>query len=291
MALTSKMVDWALMKYLQIRKGRELRGKDTNVPIRLLTEYIRKNQDEANSLAVLAADILGKPLSQISLDLIQSSGYLRFKEKVDEKLSIFDNRPYQLGGLDMEIDALISVLCQMKSPDVLEIGVANGYSSAFVYFALERIGGAITSIDLPRIWRKPNSIDDAIRQRLARRGKIVNTGTLGDLNPGGVIPSDKYAGWLVPLHLREKVQNISIFGNVFNVFPELGEKKFDFVVLDAMKDYNARRKVLELIADHLRPEGVCVLDGYWVNSAFDDVCSRRSKPSWKAGRVGFFANR
>jgi len=241
----------------------------------------------------LITDIIGeKNKTRLKPLIIDKSEYAQYTESLHKELRLFEEKPYQLGALDVEIDVLVAVLSQLEKPDVLEIGIANGYSSAFLYYALNKIGGCITSIDLPKfsssLYRPMERFDTYIRSLLVAKGKIVNSGTLGDLNPGGIIPEGKYAGWLVPMELRQRVRNITIYGNAFVILNELKESAFDFVVVDAMKSYDDRIRIMEMVDNILRIGGFCFLDGYWVNSAFVDFCERHQYPSWFLGRVGVF---
>lgn len=52
-----------------------------------------------------------------------------------------------------------------------------------------------------------------------------------------------------------------------------------------MKGYTDRRRVLDLVWDVLKPGGVVFMDGYWVNSAFEDFCTEKQVPAVKAGKV------
>lgn len=289
------------LRYLKYRKRRMLRKQgvaDPAKPLRLLAEYNRVFKERPEHLQQLAADVVAREAGEVRMSTVQSTEYHTFKQDVDRQLSAFENRPYQLGALDAEIDLVVTLLCQYDNPDVLEVGVANGYSSAFLFFAIDKIGGRITSVDLPRfgdskgkLYAIRNFPHLQMREWLAAKGKITNTGTLGDLNPGGVIPPNRYAGWLVPMPLRRSVPHTMICGDVFNVLADMEGATFDFAVFDAMKGYNERFEALRMIEERMRPNGLCVVDGYWVNGAFEDFCRQSGYPAWCAGRVGVFAKR
>ena len=211
-----------------------------------------------------------------------------FLKDLQVKAKIFDRRPYQTGGLDVEINLIVALLAQYKSPSVLEVGVANGFSSACLYKTLNFTGGSIVSVDLPRMAEEPKSLVDKVHARGAKRGFIKNTGTIIDLNPGGVIPHEKYAGWMVPMELRESVNSITLFGDIFNVIEDINKKSFDFIVIDAMKDYESRFKLLEFCNRQANENCIIIFDGYWVNSAFNDFCKKFNYPFFHIGKVGVF---
>jgi hypothetical protein len=280
------------LQYLKRKRQKGLRNVDVNRPIQLLTQFRAEFTPGSETSENLVQSVLQHTgVSRKNNCFALTEEYVQFKAALDSELTIFDNKPFQLGALDDEIHIISEILYNLAKPSVLEIGVANGYSSAFLYLAIEKSGGRITSIDLPKFPRRPIRPSEILRHWLAKRGKIQNTGTLGDLNPGGMIPKEKYGGWLVPLNLRMSVSNMTITGNAFNIFHDFPENlKFDFAVVDAMKEYEGRMRILDLVASHLNVKGLCALDGYWVNPAFDDFCKQHRKPSWKFGRVGLFAN-
>lgn len=287
-----KWLENMAFQYLRVRNRHAMRNVDVNRPIQLRTQFRSEYTRDSASFEKLIEGVLGHiGIKRKPVSFVRTKEYRHFETVLDGRLSIFDNKPYQLGALDEEIHVIAELVYNLKMPSVLEIGVANGYSSAFLYFALKESGGRIFSIDMPKFPRRPIWPSEFLRRWLATRGRIENTGTLGDLNPGGMIPKEKYGGWLVPFHFRLEIPNIALTGNAFNIIPDFPEDlKFDFAVIDAMKDYEGRSKILNLVSSRLTSNGLCALDGYWVNQAFENFCRRNNKPSWKFGRVGLFAN-
>lgn len=283
------VVDLIAIKYLNFTKKRHFKGVDLEKPIQLINQYVEQNQLNDQYLNQIVAELIGCKLEDLKPTLIDNLEYQQFKQQINDKLTLFEGKPYQLGAIDLEIDAIATALYQFEHPSILEIGVANGYSSAFLYYILDKIGGTITSIDLPRFSSSLVRPSDYLRGWLVKKGKIKNTGTLGDINPGGIIPIEKYGGWLIPMHLRTSVKNITIYGDAFRVLEELPGQRFNFVVLDAMKGYDSRLKIMEMIVERLYPNSLCFIDGYWVNSAFEDFCKKYNLPSWSIGRVGVFS--
>jgi hypothetical protein len=180
----------------------------------------------------------------------------------------------------------------MQSPNgsCLEIGVANGYSSAIIFDTLyKKREGRVVSIDLTRFSHQEKGLSKLYRKLLERslsNNLIEETGTLVDLKPGGVVPADKYPGWLVDSDIRRSVNSNFFFGNVFNVLPDINEN-FDLIVIDAMKDYLGRLDLLNKTYKLLNDSGAIVVDGYWVNNAFDDFVNKHTElSSFKIGRIG-----
>ena len=281
------MIDNIIVKFLNFKIKRQLKNINLTEPIKLIDDFLKNYGSNDKKLISLTSRITGTGINN-DQNYISTSEYKTFKNEIETKSKVFDNKPYQLGALDHEIDVIVSLLSQLKSPKVLEIGVANGYSSAFIYHMLVKNGGNITSIDLPRFYSKGKHPYQILLAWLAKRGKIKTTGTLGDLVPGGVIPTDKYAGWLIPMSYRLLVPNVTITGNAFRIMDEINENNYDFVIIDAMKDYKSRIKILNKVLNKMNKDAIGILDGYWVNNAFNDFCKKNSLNSYKLGRIGIF---
>lgn len=284
----TNLVSEFILRYLRFRQKKQQKKIDVNKPLALVQEYEAKYAFNDQAVEDLSREILGFD-QHLNIDnsYISSLAYKNFKEEISKKANVFAGLPFQLGALDLEIDLCVSILSKIKDPNVLEIGVANGYSSAFLYDVLSQNGGTITSIDLPRFHKPSRSLNQFLLSWLARHGKLPTTGTLIDLHPGGVIPADRYGGWLVPIKYRT-VTNTTLTGNVFSILDEQDLTGYDFVLIDAMKDYNARIKLMNLVLTKMNPGAIGILDGYWANNAFLDFCNQNKLSSWQVGRLGLF---
>jgi SAM-dependent methyltransferase len=300
--MIGNLIEFLALAYLRSRKSAYLRKEgvvDADEPLRLMRAYEHAYGNDLDSLWKLVADVLDLSAEDVERALVGTTLYEDFRRRVEQPLDLFEQRPYQLGALDAEIDLVVALLCQFDGPDVLEVGVANGYSTAFLYYALAERGGTILSVDLPRFavgngrLSRFNQFPNLhLREWLAGRGLLETTGTLKDLKPGGVIPEDRYAGWLVPMELRRQVDGTMIYGDMFNVLTDMSDAAaFDVAVFDAMKGYDARMRALGMLVDRLRPGGLCIVDGYWVNTAFADFCERHGYACWEAGRLGVLVKR
>ena len=282
----SKIIDKLIYKFIEHKHNKVIKKIDIQIPINLMNEYQQFMKNDKEYTKKIVAKITGHDFSDDQWSNCKDL-YDNLLKSIDKKIECFSDKSYQLGGLDLEIEVIAMLISQIDEPNLLEIGVANGYSSAFLYALLARIGGSIISIDLPRFSDGLRDLGE-IREYLVKKGLVKNTKTLGDMNPGGVVPSDKYGGWLIPFKLRAKVRNVSIYGNVFNVLPEINDESLDVVVYDAMKPYESRMKCFELLKNKLSAGGFCFVDGYWVNSAFVDFCKRNNYRYETFGRVGVF---
>jgi predicted O-methyltransferase YrrM len=260
----------------------------------------RLNKNHLLSLVQDAKNILFDPKDRIKyLDLsgIHSDNlitlkadYIQHKKEINNKVKYFDDKWFQCGSLDDEIDLIVDFANSINAKKLLEIGVANGYSSSMLYkYAEMNTDVEIVSIDLPRFELEDQdmSLLHKTIKKVSMYSKIKTTGTVLDIKPGGIVPREKWCGWLVPHNLRKKVNNILYIGDVFSVIKEFTDDKFDLIVVDAMKDYESRYKLLNKCYAMLNSEGYIILDGAWINPAFEDFCSNNNLVSHAVGRVSW----
>ena len=263
----TKVIDNLIFDYLKKINKKKLSNIDTGIPKTLIKNFTKNIEKDENYIKNLLNEFLGNDFSLEKWSICKNN-YNAIKKRLEEKIKIFHNQPFQLGGLDIEIIIIAMFISQLKYPKVLEIGVANGYSSAIIYTILEIVKGSMVSIDLPKYPVKSDY--NKVMNYLIKRGLRDETGTIGDLIPGGIIPKGKYSGWLIPNQLRFSVDNINLYGDVFNILPELNNNEYDIIVYDAMKPYGERLKCFEIIKEKLIDGGVCFVDGFWLNNAFID---------------------
>lgn len=274
-----------LRAYFERGYRKNLQGFSQDIdPTELMSSFRRNCDEDLDFCWNLAKEIVQPDTTGV--DQIEAlKSFEAVSEDCRSKENFFDGKTYQLGGLDLEMPVIYYSVLISRSRNVMEIGVANGCSSAFLYDALDQIDGAITSIDLPRF---SDSLICRLRAEAFEGESRKLTGTVQDIYPGGIIPSEKWAGWFVDPKLRLKVRNTTFYGNMFSILPELDSEFYDLVVFDAMKDYDARMRAFALIDARLSSGGICFVDGYWVNNAFKDFCEQNTYRMWCFGRVGVF---
>jgi predicted O-methyltransferase YrrM len=282
----SRLEYYFLSRFLTLYNRLRTRKLDKRKLIQLVESAKEKLKDRSNRRDYLrSVGFFGEN------EFTDSQGYLEFKKDIEAKAEYFNDKWFQCGALDDEIDLIIDLAGQIGATRILEIGVANGYSSAMLYkyAELARTDVTITSIDLPRF--EPN--DDEVTglykviKKVSSYSPIETTGTVLDIKPGGIVPRDKWCGWLVPPLLRARVPNNLFIGDVFSVIDELGDASFDLIVIDAMKDYESRFKLLDRCLSRLIDGGIVVLDGAWINPAFDDFCEDNNLESRSIGRISW----
>ncbi len=200
----------------------------------------------------------------------------------------------RLGGLEKHSEILVAVSSFFDAPKVLEVGVANGYSTSIFHEILFRSesSGCIHSIDIPIFERDLNKSDNFIglmKLKIHRYlEKIVYPNKESRPNKmwrGGVIPDDKYCGWLVPIDLQLKINSKLFVGNVNDIYKKLPNNYYDIILLDAMKDEKSRIKLLEESLILAKKGSFIIQDGGWLNSAVDHFCDKNNFQNIKFGRL------
>jgi|OM-RGC.v1.024795877 Predicted O-methyltransferase len=108
-------------------------------------------------LVCISKDFVSKNFTQtplqIDLEIIKNI-FIR----LDDDERFFEFTRFQAGGLDDEIVVIYFLMQLAKSQKILEIGVANGYSSAFLGDHAVRNNATYFQIDLPRFETTPKRI-------------------------------------------------------------------------------------------------------------------------------------
>jgi len=149
-----------------------------------------------------------------------------------------------------------AVIRAAKPNCVLETGVANGVSSAYLLLAMERNQkGALYSIDV---------------------------------NDGSFLPSGKQVGWIVPAWLRERWT--LRLGDARELLPRvLAElKSLDIFIHDSLHTYDHMKFEYEQAYPYLRDGGILISDDALWNSAFPEFTDRVRTPMSSVLRgIGF----
>jgi len=161
---------------------------------------------------------------------------------------------------------------RLKPKTVVQTGVSNGLSSAFIMLALAKNGpeGRLYSIDIPAIF-DPN--DAAWTQ----------AGTVY----GVAIPEGKSSGWIVPDIYRDRFE--SRVGDAKELLPKLLEQ-FDTIDLffhDSDHTYNHMMFEFEQVRPKLAPGGVILADDVSWNASLWDFADQYGVPSYNyRGTIG-----
>ena len=147
--------------------------------------------------------------------------------------------PIKMGGAGAL--ELIFAACEFaQSQNVLETGVAYGWSSLAALQSLTKRNGTLYSSDMPYL------------------------GQDGDKFVGCVVPENLKQNWKLFRHAdRESLPKIFLF-----------QKEFDVVHYDSDKAYEGMAWAYGELYKHLRKGGVFISDDINDNSAFQDFCEK-----------------
>ena len=147
--------------------------------------------------------------------------------------------PIKMGGAGAL--ELIFYACEFtKAQNVVETGVAYGWSSLAALLSLEKRNGTLYSSDMPYLSQD------------------------GDRYVGCIVPENLKSYWKLFRH-ADKESLPKIFGEVDSV---------DVVHYDSDKSYEGRMWAYAELYKHLRKGGVFISDDINDNSAFQDFCEK-----------------
>lgn len=136
---------------------------------------------------------------------------------------------------------LIYYACEYtRAKNVVETGVAYGWSSLASLLSLEKRGGTLYSSDMPYLGQN----------------------------------GDQYVGYIVPENLKTywKLFRFADKESLPKIFEE--NQNFDVVHYDSDKSYNGRVWAYNELYKHLRSGGVFISDDIGDNSAYQDFCEK-----------------
>ena len=129
-----KIIYSILLKIFLLKKKYDLRKIDYN-EIPNLSFKNNLNQKASHS-----ENYIKKIFPDFIIDNNELEEIIKINERLIEEKKYFDNFWYQCGGLEEEIYLVYFLLKYLNPQNILEIGVANGFSSAFtVHYAKKKI--------------------------------------------------------------------------------------------------------------------------------------------------------
>lgn len=175
-----------------------------------------------------------------------------------EKELVEGEKDNTAGGASREMAMILYAVIRLLKPEnVLETGVANGISSAYILEALRKNQkGKLISIDLPYEVDKDYPAD-----YMAKEGKTF-------------IPQNKASGWLIPEELKNRWQ--LILGRSSEKLPEVLEQilSVDVFLHDSEHSYRNMLWEYETVWPFLREKGLLLSHDVNWNKAFDDFCTK-----------------
>jgi predicted O-methyltransferase YrrM len=226
--------------------------------------------------------------------IMNDSEIFKIEDDIERKSVKWKSDSLRLGGLEAHTELFVAACSFFNAPKILEVGVANGYSSSLFHEILDRNGalGCVHSIDLPSFESDLIKSVNFIQLFKIKTHKFIEKiaypkeGVRPDkMWRGGVVPNNKYCGWLIPIHLRLKLDSKLFVGNAFNILKELPEGHYDVILLDAMKDEELRIELLNKALKKAKKGSFIIQDGGWRNSAVKRFCDEHGFQYKEVGRV------
>lgn len=187
-----------------------------------------------------------------------------------------ESKPYSLGGMKLGGETTYLLTRLMNPNTVLEVGVANGVSTAYMLGALEELDSTadIRAIDKPQF-------ESEIRSKRGKRGLS---------GVGGIIPDEQEAGWVAPKDQRSKHGYQYYVGDFTQILPEVVNSMppIDLAIYDASKDSEEMKMAYDSLIESLSPNGVLVSDDIEVNDVFTQMRKRHNGTAYEFGGVGIF---
>ena len=182
-----------------------------------------------------------------SLKIIQNSPSKLdklFPEELSFALEQEKNCPVKMGGAGA-LDLIYNITELLNAKNVLETGVAYGWSSLAILLSLQNRNGNLYSSDMPYVTKN----------------------------------NDDYVGIVIPEKLKKfwKLYRFADRESLPKIFKE--QKQFDFIHYDSDKAYNGRMWAYKELWPRVKANGIFMSDDISDNSAFMDFCiEKKLKP-------------
>jgi predicted O-methyltransferase YrrM len=158
--------------------------------------------------------------------------------------------------------ALYVITRVVKPRSIMEIGVANGMSTAYILGALSDGDISPESVTIHAIDRPQFAYQ--IRER---RGRFGVEGI------GGLILDNKEVGWMAPNDIKSKYNYQLHIGDFTHILEDILETSgnLDLAVYDASKDSDEMKFAYQNCINKLNEGGVLVSDDVLVNDTFENI--------------------
>ena len=219
-----------------------------------------------------------KSIDQIFDDYLSQEYYF---SQIHEKLSSLEKisiQPNRLGNIKGKI--LYSIVKSSMPTNIIETGVATGYSTSLILMALnDNNYGLLNSIDYPNY----QSILEKILRDLNCKGLARTLLTFDGLKSvaGYIlksnyyhIPKGKKSGWVIPTELKGRwYLHIGLSEKLLpNVINKLGSIELFFHDSDHSKSNMLFE--FDTIWPHLKENGIIISDDINCNDAFKEFCNK-----------------
>jgi len=209
----------------------------------------------------------------ITSDLIDTLDNAKKDYKRSVSGKTYRGNPYSFGAIDYEVGSLLYAFIRKTKPCVLvETGVCNGVSTAFILLALsQNRNGRLYSIDLPEV-----------------EGVDYKEWSFWEGKGGATIPKNKEPGWIIPHYLKKRWK--LFLGKSQDVLPPLLKelKKIDFFFHDSEHSYECMTFEFNEAFKALNKSGILASHDITQNDSFYKFCkNQRIKPMKISLNLGF----
>ena len=236
-----------------------------------------KYYDNAFEFLQLFLKINKKSIDQIFEDYLSQEYYFI---QIHEKLSHLETKsiqPNRLGNVKGKI--LYSIVKSNMPTNIIETGVATGYSSSLILMALnENNHGLLTSIDYPNYQSTLKKVVRDLNCKgfsstlLTYYGLKSMVGYI--LKPNNYhIPNGEKSGWVIPIDLKGR-WDLHI-GLSEKHLPEAINRIGVIDIFFHDSDHSKRNMLseFETIWPHLKDNGIIISDDVNLNNAFEEFCN------------------
>lgn len=188
-----------------------------------------------------------KFIKKISNNKLLKESFEETNKIIKESDDITKNYDIEFGG-NYALELIYFITRMLKPQNVLETGVAAGYSSYTILKALKKNkGGRLYSSDFPYFRVK---------------------------NP------QKYIGLVVPNKLK-KDWNLKILGDEKNIqYFKKKVKSFDLIFYDSDKRYISKIRFFKKIKTHINKKTIIIIDDLHNDSFFYEYIKKNKKKNW-----------
>ena len=218
------------------------------------------------------SDVTQAPVDQVRthiLELSQDDEFFRAMEAPLDDLADATQGGVRTGEIRVHSYSLYVIVRVLMPNLMVETGVANGKSSAYILRAIDKNGtGALFSIDKPEFQGDPASIN---------KGEAL-------------IPRNLESGWMVPESLR-RLWTLRL-GDAADLLPVLRQELNDIDIFfhDSLHTYDHVKFELRLAREWVRSDGVILCDDIQYSDAFFEAAAQENKPSLAFGTLGALLN-
>jgi hypothetical protein len=225
--------------------------------IQNLYDYLKLRRLSKKLVDRFIKEKFSKEIEVSKLKVIVEKKEQEFRQKI--KGRTYRGQEYSFGAFNFNEAFLIYSLIRLLKPNIIvETGVCNGVSSAFILLGLKNnFNGQLYSVDFPEVADK-------------KYGK----NSFWEGKDGAVIPAEALPGWIIPQDLKKR-WHLILGKTQDELLPLLKRlKKVDLFIHDSEHSYECMSFEYNSAYRFLTKNGVMVSHDITWNSAFSDFAKQ-----------------